>query len=259
LELFEAFLLGVLQGFAEWLPVSSEGVILLSMRFLLGSGWGESLGTAVWLHLGTMLAAIAYFRKELVKVFNGFRYPGEGRTLLLFLITATACTAVTALPLVLMLRSLSIDDGFFTLAVGILILAVTAIPRRLAVRNILIGWPAAAVVSGLVQGLAIVPGVSRSGITITTLLILGYDLSNSLKLSYLMSIPAVAAAQIALPFALGYRLTEAWQFVGMVTAAVTGFAMVSILMKLSTSYDMRKVAFPLGFFLVLLGFLMLVG
>jgi undecaprenyl pyrophosphate phosphatase UppP len=68
MNIFDYILLGVLQGFTEWLPVSSEGVITLFSKLVYGQTLERSLGLAVWLHTGTLAAAAAYFRGDLLKM-----------------------------------------------------------------------------------------------------------------------------------------------------------------------------------------------
>lgn len=260
MNLPDAILLGVLQGFAEWLPISSEGLVTLVSKIIYGQSFERSLGLAVWLHVGTLLAACIYLRKDLYSAALGLLKDGPGRRLLVFMSMATTATALTAVSLLLSLRNLSIPDSLFTLAVGFLIIVVSLAPRRnrLNHNGSDLNYTAAVAV-GLVQGVSIIPGVSRSGVTITALLILGFSLRNALKLSYMLSIPAVAGAQVSLPLFLGVREISLEMVAGAAAAMATGSVTIKFMLDLSVKHDVRKLAVYLGILLVIAGFLLYVA
>ncbi|MEM0440999.1 MAG: undecaprenyl-diphosphate phosphatase [Candidatus Caldarchaeum sp.] len=255
MDFSEAVLLGVLQGMAEWLPVSSEGLVSLVSKLYYGRSLESALAAAIWLHVGTFFSALIYLRSDIAKIMTGFRKQGEERRLLIFLVAATASSALTALPIVFFLRELSIADWLFTVAVGLLLLLTGLLPRKALrtnwVESASHGW-----VIGLVQGLSIIPGVSRSGVTITTLLLLGAPTYHAFRLSYLMSIPVVAGAQILLPLFFGVQVFTSEMLVGAVAAFVTGFLMMKMLLTASAKLDHRVFMIPLGAAIFFIGILM---
>ncbi|HUV35038.1 MAG TPA: undecaprenyl-diphosphate phosphatase, partial [Candidatus Desulfaltia sp.] len=104
----EAVIVGALQGVLEWLPVSSEGNLVLFMVSLLGLEATETLKLAVFLHLGTGFAALIYFREQVVEILLGSSE--EGKRLRLLLTVITFVTGVVGLP-VYMLLDFSVAQG----------------------------------------------------------------------------------------------------------------------------------------------------
>lgn len=195
-----AVLLGVLQGLLEWLPVSSEGILFLVLSWL-GRETGEAVRLAIWLHLGTLGAAVVYLRDELARALAGLTRAGPDRRLLGFLVVATFLTGLVGGPIfVFGLAEAGLPAALGTLLVGVLLL-VTAAILHLAEPGTRV-WEAVDVddgaLAGLAQGLAVLPGLSRSGLTLAALLGRGFDAGSALRLSFLMSIPAVAGAQVGL-------------------------------------------------------------
>lgn len=196
----QAIVLGILQGLTEFLPISSDGHLALAQMLLEVEGGGLTL--TVLLHAGTLLATILYFRQRITKVLvelwqhlRGGRLPppsSPGWDAVLVL----AATVPTGL-LGLALRDVVADwtreplaTGFgFIVTAGLLTSTLWARPGTLLAPT-LVG----ALVIGFAQGLAVAPGVSRSGITIVTALWLGVRSERAFEFSMLMSVPAVAAA-----------------------------------------------------------------
>ncbi|MEM4380630.1 MAG: undecaprenyl-diphosphate phosphatase [Candidatus Caldarchaeum sp.] len=254
----QAVLLGLIQGFAEWLPVSSEGLTTLVGKTLYGQSLERALRTSIWLHLGTLLAACVYFRRDLRSVAVGVFRDGQGRVLLKFLTTATLASAATAIPSLTMLRNLVVPDSLFAISIGLLILAVALVSKNIRPRVEAAGLTySASVVVGLVQGLSIIPGISRSGVTIAALLVLGFGLADSIRLSYLLSIPATAGAQIALPLYFGIAEITPEMVAGAAAAMAVGLTTISLLIRASLGRDFRKAAIVIGSLIVAAGLLFL--
>jgi len=182
--MLEYILLGVVQGLTEFLPVSSSGhLAILGKIFGLGT---EAVAVSVVLHLGTCLALVLFFVKDIVKLFRTLE-------LLIFIFVVTLITGIIGL------GGKHFFEALFTSAqaVGIgwaitgVVLLSTA--RNKAGRREIVGI-VDALILGLTQGLAIAPGVSRSGITIATLLFRKMDWESSFRLSFLAAIPAIFGA-----------------------------------------------------------------
>ena len=197
---FEAIWLGVVQGLTEFLPVSSSGHLAL---FQLWFGAGEpSLALSVLVHFGTLVATLLFFRKAIAHIiaegFRGLREPSRFRTTrggrdAVFVVVASVPTAMIGLALrepVEVLMSSPIGVGVCFLVTGALLISTRwARDRGKDAPN----W-GGALLAGAVQGAAVLPGISRSGSTITSALWLGVKRERAFELSMLMSIPAVVGA-----------------------------------------------------------------
>ncbi len=185
----EVLILSVIQGISEFLPVSSSAHLIIFSKIIDFSN--QSLIFDVGLHLGSLLAILFYFRKELLNITN------DKKLFNLLLIGS--------IPLILIgyiFYSTGIIDSFrnlkiiawTTLIFGLLMYFADTfkikkkIEKDLTIKNILI--------IGIMQILALVPGVSRSGITITAGRFLNFDRHDSTKISFYLSIPALMGASV---------------------------------------------------------------
>lgn len=177
-------LLGIIQGVTEFLPVSSSGHLLI-MQKVLGMS-GEEIALSVVLHLGTICALIIFFFKDILAALRNLR-------LLFFIIIVTIITGTVGI----------LGKGFFeslfsSVRLAALALILTGIVLILtkkfmhAKRDILDIQDVT--ILGFAQAIAIIPGISRSGITISALLFRKIDRETSFKFSFLASIPVILGA-----------------------------------------------------------------
>ncbi|MDE2765312.1 MAG: UDP-diphosphatase [Chloroflexota bacterium] len=234
-----AALLGLLQGVFEWLPVSSQGAVTLAGAYLLGRDPHEALALALWLHLGTGIAAAAAFRGDVAQLVAEALPGGPPRSQRLrFLVAATLVSAAVALPLLLLVGDALPDAGsgaVVSLAVGALMMASGLLQLRRpsgSVRREEQAGLADAVLAGLAQGAAALPGLSRSGLTLAALLTRRMERQAALRLSFLMSIPASVGAALFVGVDSGL-LMSAEGAVGALTAAAAGFASIRALLALA--------------------------
>ncbi len=199
--MLQDFFLGIVQGATEFLPVSSSGHLWLVEHFL---GIHENFNLTIALHLATLLAVVVYYYQSIwdIKI-NSLKYvfSAESRKnkkvtadgiLGMQLIVATLVTFVVALSLkdfVTEQISLNLVAGTL-IATGILI--VIAEKGRPKTETNLNWWMVIGL--GLMQGLAVIPGLSRSGLTIAFLVLLGINRQISAKISFLLSIPTILGA-----------------------------------------------------------------
>ena len=189
----DAILLGIIQGITEWLPLSSEAQTMLVATKVMGISPVNALSYAIFLHLGTMCAVLIKFRSEFVGMLTNLTSP-----LTTTVIIATICTGISGVPLYYLMKG-SLSTGVnVTLLIGILLI-VTGILLRyntagLKERDDLSTMDT--VLLGLFQGAAILPGVSRSGVTTTYLLMKKVKQEAALTLSFIISVPAVIGAVI---------------------------------------------------------------
>jgi undecaprenyl-diphosphatase len=245
MALWFAALLGVVQGLTEYIPISSTAHLRI-MPALFGEKDPGAGFTAV-IQLGTLLAVIVYFRRDLfalpAAMFKSPSSPDGRMPWLLAVGTVPIAVAGVFLKKYIEgdLRSLYVI-AISLISVGIVMAIVDRIasgndsPRPLAAITF-----ADALLVGLAQSLALIPGVSRSGATICMALLLGFSRSDSARFSFLLSIPAVAGAAIfemrTAVYELGRDAIPALA-VGAGTAAVVGYFVIAWLMKWLGSHDL---------------------
>jgi undecaprenyl-diphosphatase len=233
----QAAFLGVVQGLTEFLPVSSSGHLVLAQN-LLGLKEPELLFD-VAVHVGTLLAVLVVFRADIYAMLRGLwardSEARQGRRLLLLVVAGSVPTALIGLIFKDTFEALfasTLAVGLALLVTGLLLTATRFAPR--AMRGLeQTGW-GRAVIIGLAQGLAITPGISRSGATISAGLLLGLERELTARFSFVLSIPAILGA-LALQIkdlgpAAGTPATPL--LVGAVVAAITGYAALKVLIKL---------------------------
>jgi undecaprenyl-diphosphatase len=256
LELLQAVLLGAVQGLTEFLPVSSSGHLLLGQYFLGLDQDKFGLSFDVALHLGTLVAVVIFFRSDLLRMAGAFvRSLTRGRDLsepdqrLAYLVLAATVPAA--------LIGYLWEDFFETAArspwvvvfnlafVGLLFLVAEAVGRK-SRRAEKMGF-AEAVGIGLAQAAALVPGVSRSGATITLGLLFGLRREEAARFSFLMSAPIIAGAgtlQLGEVLAEGMGPEQALMFaVGFLCSAVVGYLAIRFFISFVARYSLRAFAY----------------
>jgi undecaprenyl-diphosphatase len=237
-----AAVLGTVQGLTEVLPISSSAHLILIPKFL---HWPESgLTFDVALHIGTFLALALYFWRDLLELTGNFLSSFGGgvntpaKRLPFYIIASTIPAALVGKalegPIEEIFRKSPILIGIFLIVFGLLLaLADTTGAKRWRIDKVNLKC---AVLIGLAQCLALMPGVSRSGITITAALFLGFHRESAARFSFLISLPIVAGAAIlkvghllktGIPAGEGLPLV-----IGIATSAVFGFLSVAFLLKL---------------------------
>lgn len=194
-----AVFLGLVQGITEFLPISSSGHLALLEHYLKTPGAG--LGFDILLHLGTLGALLAYFGRDWLDMGHAFihpnRYNRPERRMLFYLIVANIPGALAGVLLEKKAETLFRQPLRIALllgGVGLLLLVAEKVARHrkpldhLRLRD--------ALIIGLTQALAIMPGVSRSGITMTAALFLGFNRRSSAHFSFLLATPIIAGAAL---------------------------------------------------------------
>ena len=184
--MFKYIILGIVQGLTEFFPVSSSGHLVILQRFF-GMNSGQ-LVLSVVLHLGTTLALIVFFFKDIIRAL------GDKKTLFLIIIV-TIITGVIGISGKDFFERLFLSSDIVAVGLFITGLMLILTKKFMYGKNQTPG-PKDALILGITQGIAIVPGISRSGITISTLLFRGMDKNTSFRFSFLASIPAVLGAAL---------------------------------------------------------------
>ena len=244
MTVLQALVLGLLQGLTELLPISSSAHLML-VPWLLG--WPDhGLAFDVALHFGTLIAIVWYFRREwaaLIAAAWGMvvrrKIETEEERRVIFLIIATVPAVIAGLVLDDYVSTVLRDPRITAvtlIVMGILLWAIDRVqPNDRALGSM--RAPEALLV-GLAQALALIPGVSRSGATITMGRALRFDRRSAAVFSFLMSMPVIAGAAILkLPEAIGESGISAPLVVGVTAAAVSSWLAISILLRYVTSYS----------------------
>ncbi len=255
LELIEAVFLGVVQGLTEFLPVSSSGHLLLSQYFLGMDQERFGLSFDAAIHTGTVLAVVWFFRTDLLSMARAFLrslprpdfFDPEVRMAYLVLVGTVPAALI----------GFFFEDFFATrvrspwvvvfnlVFVGLLFLAAEAAGSRSREASKL--GPLGALGVGIAQAAALVPGVSRSGATITCGLFLGLRREEAERFSFLLSAPVTAAAAgLSLAQAAGEGMGghEALLFLaGSVSSGVVGYLAVRFLLRFLARHSLRVFAY----------------
>ena len=238
----QALVLAVVQGVTEFLPISSSGHLILVPYFLKWPDQGLAFDIAT--HVGTLLAILVYFRRDVrdlvVGFFTGQPSSADGdynpRRLAWMIVLATIPAGIFGLLLKdwveTQARSALLVAGT-TIFYGLLLGVADRVGRH-ARKLGEIGWQAALVI-GMAQALAIIPGTSRSGITITAALLLGLTRPAAARFSFLLGIPvfSLAAAKQALDLMeSGVTATELVPMgIGLAASALVGYAVIAWLLN----------------------------
>ena len=254
--MLESVLLGTIQGVTEWLPVSSEGVVAAVYSALYDRPVSDAVAFALWLHAGTALSAAAAFRAEIAGLFSElFSLPKRPSKLFLYLIIATAVSAVVGFPLLLTLEELSSYIGFSAMALVGSLMLITGGLQLLrpagGVRGTGDASGSDAVLAGIAQGVAVLPGLSRSGLTVAALLARRVDGRAALTLSFLMSIPASIGAAAYVAASDGIHI-DAEAMVAALVAFLVGLLTIRALVRVAARAN-------LGPFVIAVGVLMIAG
>lgn len=245
-SLFEAAVIGALQGILEWLPVSSEGNLTLFLVSVLGLEPSETIGLAVFLHLGTGAAALAFYREMSWNILVGATEKDRDMRLRLF--AMTGLTGAVGL-LLYMYLNLSVSVGESLLALtGLALVATGLVQRRGEAAGerdaSSLSWPETAAL-GVLQGLAIIPGLSRSGVTTSAMLLRGLRSEEAFNVSFLMSIPVSLAAGLGLILIDGFQVTAGAVVAAVVSAAV-GYVTIGALLGFAEKTSFWKICVGLG-------------
>jgi undecaprenyl-diphosphatase len=249
LSLAQAIVLGIVQGLTEFLPISSSGHLRIVPAFL---GWDDP-GTAFTavIQLGTMAAVLLYFRQDLLRIatawLRSLRDPAVRGTLDArlgwYLILATIPISLIGVAFKGQIETGARDlylIGSMLIVFGLVLLLAEKLSRR--ERDVTTITRRDATVIGFAQALALVPGVSRSGATISAGLLLGFDRVSAARFSFLLSIPAVVLSGL-------YELKDVVNgsaegsaglgptAVATVLAFITGYASIAFLLRYLTTHS----------------------
>lgn len=246
--------LGVVQGVTEWLPISSKTQILMTSYILLHLGLSAGYVFGLFMEIGTVFSAVVYFWRDIVRILT------SDWRMLAYIVVATVFTGLVGAPLYLLSeRAL---EGHYNPGIPMLVLGAVLIAdgiyihysraylrkmkgaRDLGLRDVIL--------VGLMQGLSALPGVSRSGMTVSTMLILGYRPEDAFRFSYLLYIPAALGAfgltLLASRSSIG-AVASSLGLPGLLTSVVVAFLVGVLTIDLLLRLARRQRAYVVNYFL----------
>ncbi len=250
MQTLQAIIVGAIQGISEFLPISSSAHIVFAQSIYKLATGSAALDTVaaqevffdIIVHLATLLAVLIFFRKDIIDIIKALYYGIKNKNYTdsdfktgVFIIAATPVTCIIALllkePTHALLENPKIVS-LFLIGTGFILYFSEKLKsknREIDLKTSL--W------TGLAQGLAIFPGLSRSGLTIATQVFLGVDRVKAARFSFLMSIPIIIGASMVYPlldmdFSQAANINAKAFFWGFLTSFVTGYLCVKYFMKL---------------------------
>ncbi|MCC7356586.1 MAG: undecaprenyl-diphosphatase UppP [Candidatus Doudnabacteria bacterium] len=248
MEIFQAAILGLVQGFAEFLPISSSAHLVIAPWLF---GWRDpGLGFDLALHWGTLLAVLAYFRKDILNLIKGFWHSLWPSTrnireniwqkLSWLLVIASIPGAIIGKLLEEQAETVFRNPLLIAITLSVFGVVLLLVDRYSKKQKDLdhITWVDSLIV-GLSQAFAIIPGVSRSGSTMTAGLALGFKREDTARFSFLMSLPIIFGAGLLKVGELGDGVSTSALVAGFITAAVSGFLSIKFLLKYLATHDFK--------------------
>ena len=237
--------LGIVQGVTEWLPVSSKTQIIITSEYILKLNFQQAYAFGLFMEIGTILAAVIYFRREVWSLLLALVGKGNAmdKKLFVFVLISTIITGIVAVPLYVTVDSMAggYNIGLPMIVLGVILFVDAFVvwysrskyavdKKRKTLHNMNIKEY---IYVGIAQGLAALPGVSRSGSTISTMLVLNTEANEAFRLSFLIGIFATTAAVfVTLIFTKGVVSTAIAEVgtIGIIIAIIiaTGISLVLI-------------------------------
>jgi undecaprenyl-diphosphatase len=259
-DLIAALILGLVQGVTEWIPVSSKTQVTFVYLAILHGESSSVLPILLYGHLGTVCAASLSFRREIAGIARAVLRrpsppPGEAG----FLLTALLFTGALGIPLLLLERRFfpALDAGllYAVMGAGLILtgfLLLTQKGRNLRTREE-VTWKDG-ILTGLLQGLSTLPGVSRAGTSTTGLIWRGFGSESSFHLSFLLSIPTVLVAEVLLYAAGGLAaLPVTTGILILLTSFAVGYVTLGAILKVVQKVNIAALVFVLGIAIILVG------
>lgn len=276
MNIIQALLMGIIQGLTEFLPVSSSAHIVLVSNLYkviahkeLSIGIQEEVFFDIIIHLGTLLAIFIYFKDDILELIKNFFLSIKNRDfstpqmkLPWFILLGTVVTVFLALPLKDITEQLVQTPylvGIFLIGTSIILMSSEIYSKYKKETTGTLNW-IKAIAIGFAQGMAVFPGLSRSGLTISTGLFCGLDKVVAARYSFLLSIPVILGASLFYPLSeldFAQLSTFNWHaiLIGFLSSAIVGYFCIKYFMQFLSKYSMKVFAF----YCFIVGILMYVG
>jgi len=234
-------ILGILQGITEWLPVSSSGHLVIYQELF---NTGTPVFLDLMLHIATLFVIFVVFYKEIWQVASAFLhldFKSEHGRMSLFIIAGTVPIIVVGLLFQDML--ISLFENLYFVSIALIINGTVLFLTKYAKGRKNIGWVDSLII-GSAQAFAIVPGISRSGSTISAALFRGVDRQTAAAYSFMLAIPAIAGAAVLNIDSLGSMDISAGALTGaMISAVIVGYVSLRLLLHLVRQQKLHYFAY----------------
>ncbi|MBN2127578.1 MAG: undecaprenyl-diphosphate phosphatase [Candidatus Diapherotrites archaeon] len=266
--MLEIIFFGLMQGLLEWLPISSQGNLALIMTAFFHLTPETAVNLSIFLHSGTVLSAVIYFRKELTEIIKGTKNYfidlisvlkkkqklteilfNESNSLISFLLISTFLTGLIGFPIYKLIKEMNLQGELFFALIALALIATGLLQKFSEKKTIELKKLnlTDAIILGLMQGLAVIPGISRSGTTISGFLLRNYSPEQALKYSFLMSIPAIISAEIGLSLIEGLpKISFFDALIGLTSSFVFGLIGIHLFLDLSKKIKFWKFCIAIG-------------
>jgi len=276
MNLMLSVMMGIVQGLSEFLPISSSAHIVFTSNFykvfknvpIAENQPTQEIFLDIMLHLGTLAAVLIFFRKDIADICSAMwqalrtkNWDNKLAKLGLYIIAGTVITVILALPLEKAASHLvfhpSIVGGLLVVTGFVLFLSEYLSKKRGTLSkdvNLL-----QALLIGLAQGIAVMPGLSRSGMTIAAGLFAGLDRETAARYSFLLSIPIILGASMVYPLIkidVAEAMTYNWTAIiaGTVVSGLTGYLCIKYFMKFISKFSLNI----FGYYCVIMGLFTLI-
>lgn len=278
MDILAYIFLGVLQGIFEWLPISSQGSLMVILHQFLNVPTQLSFNYSIFLHLGTVLSAIVYFRKEVFKIFNFnnlfyfFKFKNLNfnnldkekklpkKQFLFFSIALIFTFLVSGLIYIFFIKKYLFLSKYIIFLIALLLIVTGFLQifnkkrkyikeksvNKLNFKN--------SIILGLSQGFCVLPGISRSAITTSTLLIQKFNVEDAFKYSFILSIPTIIIGEVGLLILEGASF-NILILLSIFTAFIVGYLTIHLLLTLAKKIDFSYICFIIAFIYILVIFI----
>lgn len=259
MNLLQAILMGIVQGLSEFLPISSSAHLVFTSNFYkvfagipIHEQSTQEIFFDIMVHLGTLVAVMIFFRKDIMNILKAMWKAGKSKDwsdaeakLGLYIILGTILTVLIAFPIHTVAEKLVFSPaivGVLLFITGFVLLYSEYVSKHIAARKNAVDLKTSILI-GLAQGLAALPGFSRSGWTIATGLFAGLDRTSAARYSFLLSIPIIIGSSMVYPFIkidMHEALTFNWNAIiwGTVVSGIVGYLCIKYFMKFVSKFSL---------------------
>ncbi len=270
MHILQAIIMGIVQGLSEFLPISSSAHLVITSNLYkvlknipIHEESTQEIFLDIMLHLGTLIAVLIFFRKDIFEIIKAFikavktkDFSAQNAKLALYILLGTVITVVIAFPLNEVAGALVFSPaivGLLLIFTGILLFSSEAYSKKIQEKSDNIDLKTS-VIMAIAQGLAALPGFSRSGLTISAGLLSKKDRVSAAKYSFLLSIPIILGASMVYPFLkidIKELATYNWTaiIIGTIVSAIVGYLCVKYFLKFVGKYSL---AF-FGYYCIIIG------
>ncbi len=271
MHILQAIIMGIVQGLSEFLPISSSAHLVISSnlyKYFTGipkQSLSQEIFLDIMLHFGTLVAVLIFFRKELAEIIKAFvsglktkDFSSYNAKIALYIAAGTFITVLVAYPLQNVaeyLVSYPHIVGILLVTTGLLLIGSEIYSKRIAEKQKEINLKTS-VIMAIAQGLAVLPGFSRSGLTISAALLNKRERVTAAKYSFLLSIPIILGASMIYPF-FEFDFSEFASFnftaiiIGTIVSGIVGYLCIKYFLQFLGKYSLSF----FGYYCIIVGVL----